>query len=1059
MTYSFIKAAMIVAVGLTATSVSEQVSAKPADKRQFEAMKYRNIGPFRGGRATAIAGVPGDPTTYYMGATGGVWRTTDAGTNWAPIADKFLKTASVGAIAVAPSDPNVIVVGMGESPFRGVASSHGDGVYISTDGGTTFKNMGLSETRQISAVHIDPNDPNIIYVAAQGSSWAPNKERGVFKTTDGGKTWKNTLFVSDVSGAVDLSLDPNNPRILYAAMWDHEREPWEIRSGGEGSGIWKSLDGGDTWKKMGKGLPKEMGKIGVVAAPAKSGRVWAIVEAKKKGGVYRSDDYGETWTHTSGNRNLHARSWYYMHIFADPKNADIVYVQNSAFYKSVDGGKKFSTRISGTHGDFHDFWINPDNPDTVAVANDGGAAISFNGGKTWTTQHNQMTGQFYRVNVDNDFFYRVYAGQQDNSTVAIRGIGPDGGIGLEDYSAVGGGESAHVSFDPNNPRYVYAGSYLGTITEYDRETKSSRNISAYPEVRFGVAPKERKYRFNWNAPVLVSAHDTKVIYHAGNVLFRSSNRGNNWDVISPDLTKADPKTLDIGGRPITNEVSENYATIFALSESPRDPNILWTGSDDGLVNITTDGGANWKDVTPKKTGKGLVNSIELSPHTAGTAYVVFTRYKYNDHTPLIYKTTNNGKSWKNIAKGLPEDAFVRVVREDPTRKGLLYAGTELGMFVSFNDGGDWQPLKLNMPVVPITDIKVHEDDIVLSTQGRAFWVLDDIAPIRNASVKLADKAVLYKPSDAYDLQLSGRANSRQAPNPTRGAVIYYTLPDGFDHKETVIKMEILDANDKVLRTMKSSKKKEGKGGGRGAKYKLPAKEGLNKAVWNLSEEPRKGVKGVWSIAWGSRGSYGGPNVLPGDYKVRLTVGEETSEQTVTVKYDPRHSVTDAQWAEKRGMIADMDAIFTELNKSVIAFRSARLHLKGRLKGIKDKDLKKQGKDIIKAMKAWEDAAFASDRAFFQDVLNWPDKLVADLSFLMGAIDGQIPPMTQGSKDRYTDLKVKWDEAIASRDKLLGEDIAAFNTAYREKGPDVLDVSGINEADDTADESSEADTSH
>jgi photosystem II stability/assembly factor-like uncharacterized protein len=1034
-------AAIAVACGFMAFTPLSTVSADTVDEKLLQALEYRNIGPFRGGRATAVAGIPGDPTTYYIGTVGGVWKTTDGGQNWNVISDDDFTTASVGAIAVAPSDKNVVVVGMGESPFRGVASSHGDGVYISTDGGKNFTNMGLKGSRQISTIQIDPKNPDIIYVAVQGSPWAPTKERGIYKTTDGGKTWEQTLFVNETTSAIDLSIDHNNPRILYAAMWDNQRKPWEIRSGGEGSGIWKSVDGGETWKEMDKGLPKEMGKIGVVSAPAQSGRVWAIVEAKEKGGLYKSDNFGESWKHVNGTRGLHARSWYYMHVFADPKNADTVYVQNSAFFKSIDGGKTFPTRITGTHCDFHDLWINPDNPSIMGVANDGGGAVSWNGGKSWSSQMNQPTAQFYRVNADNDFFYRVYAGQQDNSTVAIRSRGLDGGIGLEDFKPVGGCESAHVSFDPDNPRFIYAGCYLGLINEYDSETVSTRDIRAYPELGFGVAPKDRKYRFNWNAPIHVSMHDPKVIYHAGNQLFKSSDRGQNWDVISPDLSKNDPDTLGNGGRPITNEVSENYGTIFALAEHHQNAATLWAGTDDGLVQLTTDGGTNWRNITPKRAGDGLVNSIDLSVHDPETAYIAFTRYKYNDHTPLIFKTTNNGKSWKNIAKGIPDGHFVRVVREDPVRKGLLYAGTEAGMYVSFNDGEDWQAMQSNLPVIPVTDIKVHKNDLILSTQGRAFWIMDDISPLRNIGDQIPEAATLMAPSTAYDVQYYGRTGSRQAPNPDSGAVFYYSLPEGFDHKETDLSVEILNSEGSVIRTLKSDKKGKAKGGGRGISYKLPAQAGLNKAVWDLNADPRPGVKGAWSPAWGSRDKFSGPGALPGTYTIRLKAGDTVVEQPLTLQFDPRHNISDTAWAEKQEMLDNIDVIFTELSTTLATFKDVRKQLKGQLKYVQDKDLKEQGSTILKSMQAWEDGVFSSKRTFFQDVLNWPDQLVSEFSGLLGSVDGAIPPLNTGVKERYTDLKAKWETAKSMRDELITGEIAAFNKTFKEK-EDIIDLSKL-----------------
>ncbi|MGF1463572.1 MAG: WD40/YVTN/BNR-like repeat-containing protein, partial [Maricaulaceae bacterium] len=579
------------ALGLATATFGAQPGLAKEDPREFyDGLEYRNIGPYRGGRATAAAGVASDPLTYYMGATGGLFKTTNAGVSWFPVSDEDFGTGPVGSIDVAPSDPNVVVVGMGESPFRGVASSQGDGVYISTDAGESWTHAGLKDTRQISSVKIHPTNPDVIWVAAQGDSWSANPNRGVYKTTDGGRTWRRVLAgENDHTGAVDLEYDANNPRILYAAMWDHDREPWEIRSGGPGSGLWKSTDGGETWAELTEDLPKLKGKMGVAPSPAKPGRVWAVIEASEGdgegGGLYRSEDYGESWTKVNSSREIQARSWYYMHIFADPKDAETVYVMNAPFMKSVDGGKTFVV-VDMPHTAQHDLWLNPDDPSIMANANDGGATISLDGGATWSTQHNQPTAQFYRVITDNQIPYRLYAGQQDNSTVAIRSRAPDGRIGRDDYHSIGGGESAHVAFDPDDPRYIYAGSYLGYLTEYDAETNATRFIAAYPETKFGVAPKERKYRSNWNAPVLGSAHDPSVIFHAGNHVMDSRDRGQSWAEYSPDLTRNEEATQGPGGRPITNEVSENYNTFLSLAESPHEKGVLWAGSDDGRVHIT-----------------------------------------------------------------------------------------------------------------------------------------------------------------------------------------------------------------------------------------------------------------------------------------------------------------------------------------------------------------------------------------------------------------------------------------------------------------------------------------
>ncbi|MEL6325102.1 MAG: hypothetical protein AAFQ84_12815, partial [Pseudomonadota bacterium] len=622
--------------------------------------------------------------------TGGVWKTTNAGVSWTPVSDDDFKTAPVGALDVSPSNPSIIVAGMGESPFRGVASSQGDGIYKSVNGGESWTHLGLEDTLQISSVRIHPNDPDTIWVAAQGDSWGPSEARGVYKTTDGGETWRKTLAGANATtGAIDLKYDANNPRILYAALWDHQRKPWEIRSGGDGSGIYKSEDAGETWEKLTEGLPETLGKVGVAPSPAKPGRVWAVIEAADgEGGVYRSDDSGETWSQVNKTRQVQARSWYYMHVFADPQDADTVYVLNSPFVKSVDGGKTF-TEIQGPHVDHHDLWVNPDNPSIMVNANDGGGTVTLDGGVSWSTQHNQPTAQFYRLITDNQTPYRLYAGQQDNSTVSIPSRAPDGRIGRDDYHAVGGGESAHVAFDPDNPRYIYAGSYLGFLTEYDSETQTTRYITAYPELRFGVSPSERKYRWNWNAPVIVSHHDPDVIFHGGNHVFVSRDRGNSWSEYSPDLTGDNETTQGPGGGPITNEVSENYNTILYLAESAAEEGVLWVGTDDGRLQITRDDGATWQDVTPRRVEDGMFNAIEVSPHDPAVAYVAYTRYKYSDRAPYIYRTDNYGQTWSRIDASLPEEAFVRVVREDPEQAGLLFAGTERGVLFSSDGGGDW----------------------------------------------------------------------------------------------------------------------------------------------------------------------------------------------------------------------------------------------------------------------------------------------------------------------------------------------------------------------------------
>ncbi len=1011
----------------------------------LEGMQYRNIGPWRGGRVTTVAGTTSDTRVYYMGATGGgVWKTTNAGGSWENVSDKFFKTGSVGALAVAPSDPNVVVAGMGESPFRGVASSHGDGVYISKDAGKTWTNMGLENSRQISTVHIHPTDPDVVWVAVQGSPWAPTEERGVYKTTDGGKTWNRTLFVDETTGVIDLTIDMNNPRILYAAMWDTDREPWLIRSGGPGSAIWKSVDGGETWAKTGKGLPEEMGKIGVVASAAKSDLVWAIVEASEKGGLYKSTDGGENWVHVNGDRRLHARSWYYMHIFADPEDENTVFVLNAPFMKSIDGGKSFA-QVSVPHGDTHDLWINPDNTDIMVNANDGGGTVSLDGAQSWSTVYNQPTTQIYRLNADNRFAYKLYGGQQDNSTVAITSRAPDGSIGLEDFHAVAGCESGFVGLDRNNPRYAYSGCYLGQIEEYDFETETERSVSAYPEISFGNAPKHRKYRFNWNAPILVSQHDPSAIYHAGNKLLKSTDRGVSWAEVSPDLTRNEEDKQGPMGGPITNEVSENYNTITYVAESSHEAGTFYAGTDDGLLHITRDDGATWQAITPPRIGRALVNAIDVSPHDPATAYVAVTRYKENDHTPLIFKTTNYGKRWEQLADGIPDGDFVRVVREDTERQGLLYAGTETGVYVSFDDGDDWQPLRMNLPHVPVTDIKVHGKDLLLSTQGRGFWILDDIAPLRQMSEDSDEGTTLFAPSTAYHVMTAGGRNGGpSSPNPPAGATIYYSLTDA---PEDGIALEILDSQGNVIRTLKSDEKKGEEGGGSGSSYNLPMKTGLNRAQWDLRTDALKPVKGLWSIAGGSDRKVDGYVVADGTYSARLKVGDSVTEQTFAVEWDPRLDISSEQIAEQTQMVSQTFSMLAELQQSVMSMRKAKKLAKTQTDANGDVEaLKAAGDAAVKAIEDWEKGLINTDREFFQDVLNWPDKLHSDIQFLLGNLNGGIPPVNAGTKERFEDVAAVFRDAMAARDAVVSNEIAAFNAAFASSGRDAVTVPSFTEAE-------------
>lgn len=1000
----------------------------------LKGLEYRLVGPYRGGRVTTVTGVVGDNQTYYMGSTGGVFKTTDAGHTWEPIADGQFGTASVGSVAVSKTDPNVVVVGMGESPYRHVASSYGDGVYMSTDAGKNWKHIGLAGARQISEVIIMPNDPDTIIVSVQGSPWEPTETRGIYKTTNAGETWERTLFTNETSGGVDMKADPNNPRIIYASMWDQNRNPWGMRSGGPGSGLYKSMDSGDTWEEITNGLPDYLGKMGIAPSGAQDGLIYALVEAGddertgEKSGLYKSTDGGKNWQQVTSNRQLISRSWYYMHIYADPNDADTLYTLNAPMFRSTDGGKTFD-RIQTPHGDHHGHWINPDNSLNMINANDGGATVTFDGGKTWSSIHNQPTAQFYRVNTDNSFPYRMFSGQQDNSSVGIASKGVSGDMSENAYIAVAGCENAHVAMDRDNPRYMYGGCYLGQLNEFDSETGVRRNVEPYRELGFGVNPNERRYRWKWNAPVLVSAHNPKVIYHASNVIHRSDDRGVTWTDISPDLTKNQTEYQQTHPDTITREVTDSYNALLAVTESPYDPNVIWAGADDGMLSKTEDGGATWEEVTPRQNEDGMVNSIEISPHDPNTVYIATPRYKYDDHNPYIYKTTNNGRSWTLITDGIPEGAFVRVVREDPVRPNLLYAGTETGMYVSVDGGDNWQKFQQNLPIVPITDIQVKHADLAISTQGRAFWVLDDLSPLRQgAEDRDADKAYLYKPETAYDASVG---------NMTIQAVIYYSLGEEPDLDEMPLKMEILDADGDVVRTLKSDPKNRD-GGGSESAYKLPANKGLNKAIWDYRSENYSEIKDLYVLSGGGDNITGGAKQRPGEYTVRLTFDGDVMEQPLTVKYDPRIEVTNAQLMEKYDLTDQIDASLRDITDSLKTARDARTQAKAQTSDdANDEDLKKLAQDIVDAVDAWEAKVVSVDRTYFQDTLNWPDMVFADMQDIYRIVDNIVPPMNQRMRERFGHVNDRWLALKPEYEAILSGPVAAFNEAYFEKRDKII----------------------
>ncbi len=1005
--------ALTIALALGATTLRAQAptaaptaaaAAATADSSLLKTLQWRNIGPFRGGRADAIAGVTGQPYVYYAGYTGGgLWKTDDAGHSWKNISDGFFRTSSVGAIGVAESDPNVLYVGMGEHAVRGQSSSYGDGVYKSTDAGKTWKHIGLAATKQISQVRVHPQNPDLVYVAAQGDRWKGTADRGIYRSTDGGKNWSLILKGTNAfSGASDLSMDPTNPRILYAAFWDHQRLPWQVRSGGAGSGIWKSTDGGDNWTRLSSGLPKLLGKIGVAVSPANPDRIFAIVEAEKSG-LYRSDDAGNSWKLLSEDRNIVTRSWYYMNITADPANADVVYVINAPIMKSIDGGKTFAT-LAAQHGDNHFLWINPKDSRYMANANDGGATISLDGGKSWSTQGNQPTAQFYHVIVDDAYPYRLYSGQQDNSSVIIKSRSDEGAITDADWQNGPGCESANIGVDRKNPRYVYGGCYQGILDELDMTSGLRRNIMPWPELNLTEPSNETKYRFNWTAPALVSRHAGNVIYHGGNVLFRSPDRGRTWTPISPDLTRNDKATQGLGGTPFTNEGAggEVYGAIVTIAESPHDANTLYVGTDDGLVQLTRDGGKTWTNVTPAGLAVGLSNELEVSPHDPGTVYLAFRLDRRGDYTPYPMKSTDYGRSWTRISTGMREGEPVRVIREDPERKGLLYAGTETGAYLSFDGGAHWQPFSQNLPNVPVTGLDVRHGNLYASTEGRAFWVLDDLSAVRQMNADLAKAAVhLFTPREAMLVPGTQGRSTGAGTNPAPGANIFIALAAAPDSANAAT-LEFLDARGVVIRRF--GKGAVGKGVATPAALTLKA--GLNAFQWDLRSESPAKLPGNVNI-WGGPGA--GYLVTPGTYQVRLTVGTTVQTRSFTVVQDPRISTSAAEIAARDAMARAIVARVDEIHESLLRIRDVKSQVAGYVEKAKDvptgKQIAEKGKGITTAVDSL-DPRLSTKAANGQDVINFRNGINAQYAFLLGNLEGN-DVLTQPVRDRFAELEKLW----------------------------------------------------
>lgn len=1036
----------------------------------WQALKWRCIGPPRGGRVVAVAGHPTRQAVFYFGAcAGGLWKTEDAGTYWENISDGFLNSAAIGAIAVSEADPNVIYLGTGESTIRGDVS-YGDGVYKSTDGGQTWSHLGLSDTKHIAKLRIHPHNPDLVYVAALGHAFGPNEERGVFRSQDGGQTWQKVLYRSDKAGAIDLSMDPTNPRILYATLWEVYRNFWSLSSGGPDSSIYKSTDSGDTWTEIttNPGLPDGLkGKMGVAVSPANPQRVWAIIEAKEeKGGVYRSDDGGQTWAQLTENRDLLQRPWYYCHIYADPQDPDTVYILNLKMWKSTDGGKTYS-EITTPHGDNHDLWIDPDNPERMVEGNDGGACVSFNSGASWSTIYNQLTGQFYHLAVDNQYPYHVYGTQQDNSSISVPSATEKGAIHWNDCYPAGTGESGYIAVKPDDPNIVFVGAVGsspgggGALQRYDHHTRQIRLVTVWPEQYTGWGVNDIKYRFPWTFPITFSPHDSNILYTCGNHVFRTEDEGSSWEPISPDLTRNDKSKFVPSGGPITLDTSgaEHYGTISTFVESPHTSGLLWAGSDDGLVHFSKDGGETWHNITPPTLPDWtLISCIEASPHDEGTIYVAATRYKLDEYHPYLYKTSNYGQTWQELCGGFPETEITRVIREDPARQGLLYAGTETGLYISFDDGANWQRFGGNFPVVPVYDLLVKGTDLVVATHGRAFWILDDLTPLHHLNNDEARQtsAHLFKPRDTirdwrlwgvYQEKSEGLKNYRMAlgmltsfyeqkgpsgekvrtfldagENPPLGVIITYYLQET---PTDPITLTILDDNDEIIKTFSSQASKNETA----AQLLIPAAPGLNRFVWDMRYPDAHNVPDDFN----GDTKLTGPLAVPGNYQVQLQVGDQTYTQSFAIHPDPHITVTQADLQAQFDLWLKIRDKISETHKAIIRLRRIKEQVADwdKLLGETHSTIAEAAKALQEKLKAIEVELIQTEANTAGDRLRLRSRLNSKLNTLISVVGVADFAPTKQSYEVFEHLSGQVDDQLGQLKTVVETDVAAFNDLVRQ----------------------------
>ncbi len=1056
------KKAIVPSVPATTTS-TPIIETKKIDKNLYGGLSWRNIGPFRAGRSLAVAGIADQPLTYYFGAVGGgVWKTTDGGANWNHVGDSTFKSSSVGAIAVAPSDQNVVYVGMGEADMRSNIS-YGDGVYKSTNAGKSWKHVGLPKADAIATIEVHPKDANMVYVAAVGNPFAPNKERGVFRSKDGGATWEQILSKNDSTGAYHVRIDPNNPRVIYATLWQAYRNGHSMSSGGKGCGLYKSVDGGDTWECLNEkpGMPKGLlGKIGVAVSPANSNRLYAMIE-NVKGGLYTSYDAGEHWTLVNDNKNLWQRPWYYMNLQADPLNENGVIILNVNSFKSVDGGKTIRN-LNVHHGDTHDVWINPKNPNNFIIADDGGAEVTYNDGFTFS-DIDIPTAQFYHVHLDNDFPYNVYGSQQDNSTVRIASKTDNYSIGIRDWYSVAGGESGYIAIDPKNSKITYGGSYDGYMTKQNAANNQEQNIMVYPENNMGHTSAEKKYRFQWTYPILFSPHDGTRLYATSQYVHVTQDEGHSWETISPDLTRNDPKTTGATGGPITLDQTgaEIYATIFALAESTIEKGNIWAGSDDGFIHVTTDNGKNWSNVTLPTSQLGdfaLISTIHPSDFNKGKAYVAATRYMFGDRKPYLFKTSDYGKTWTKITNGIPEDEYCRVLREDPNKAGLLYAGTERGVYVSFDDGDSWNPINLNLPISSMRDLQIHkrEKDLVVATHGRAFWVLDDITPlyeIKDNMVKDA-KAYLFKPRHSYRMQGGDGGGRRAAPsdegqNAPNGIIVNYYLKEA---PKDEVKLQFLTMNNDTIvmysnqKDVKGEALKVSKDFYEDTKMQrsgtVAANIGLNRFIWNMRYADATEIEGEKSPMWA--GNLTGPKVIPGNYKVRLIVGKKViQEEIAEIKKDPRNDATNADLKAQFDLLLKIHNKLDENHKAINQMREIKKAVSEYMKSVKDTVLiakfQKLTKPMLKNLEDLEQTLVQNKARATQDLLAYPIRLNDKIAGVAGVVSSSDAKPTKGAGEAFDDLSKKMEISTIKLKKIIDEDVPAFNKLVSENQLPAINV--------------------